>query len=87
MRRPYTDADPRRCLRPWRVTVAGYPKPASRDEGYFRAPNGEHLWAEMRGNLSGILGMTDEALSVNNDGAGRGILRFPPWPRASRTIT
>ncbi len=29
-------------------------------------------------NLSGIIGVTGEALCVNNDGAGRGILSLPP---------
>jgi hypothetical protein len=36
------------------------------------------LWAEMRGNLAGILKVDDGVLA--GVGAGRGILSLPPWP-------
>ena len=38
---------------------------------------GEHLWAEMRGELKSVLEVADEAFSVDNDGAGRGISSLP----------
>jgi hypothetical protein len=46
-------------------------------------PNQEGLEAILRGNIPGILDL-DRYCTI---GAGRGILRLPPWPRATRIIT
>lgn len=43
-----------------------------------------HLVAEVRGNMAGLLELHGCVSSV---GAGRGILRLPPWPSAARIIT
>jgi hypothetical protein len=40
--------------------------------------------AEFCGNLAGVLNL--ESNMLNSIGAGRGILRLPPWPQASRVI-
>jgi hypothetical protein len=42
-------------------------------------PVGTQLVAEMRGNLVGLLGISDDAL-YTNDGAGRGISSLATWP-------
>lgn len=44
-------------------------------------PDEEGLFAVLRGNVSGILG-----LRCNNGGAGRGISYLPKWPLTRRIV-
>jgi hypothetical protein len=45
--------------------------------------DGRHLVAEVTGNCAGLLNLDG---CVSSAGAGRGILRLPPWPKATRIV-
>ena len=47
---------------------------------------GNSLVAHFYGNLAGVIRIADGGLITDRAGAGRGILRLPPWPCALRSI-